>query len=503
MFMFALRNGFVQVEIVSPSGAITLDGERFKLLDGVIGLGVADVEHATHALASGGSVHRHSRFVEGEMFLPLSLKGKSPAELYERRRELEAVILPSVGQVLEVRVTTVHTGEVRSRFVRHAKGLNYTLGGQDSHFTWQKIGLSLTYVDPWWYGAPREVSTRINALRKPLVTAHGAEAARRNLFPNPGVEYGRAGFVRFIDADAQVLSTTNDAKSGDSALRVDAVEGSGTPHVLIPQFSAPVGSVVELAMEVKASPEVTHVRLTAYERDGVAGTLYYLGQSALIPVSGEFSRVSWRTPVTRRETLRFRVELFRDDGSGRVDAPPGSWIVLDEFIAEIGQVGQFFDGDTPDTATVTHEWEGTPGNSSSVRRVDHSDIQLTPFFPVVLSDSTIQGAHVLEVHGDAEVWPTWTIDGPGEDLLIQNDVTGERIFISGDFGEQVTVVTRPQEQDVFSLSSDRGGLWDRVSLDSVLFPLQPGENRIRMSMVNAKPSSAVTLSYRERYRAGH
>ena len=488
------------VTLVGNGDSITLDGlgDGFTLKPGSTGLGMAPVESTRSPLASGGSVTRHRRDLERDIVLPVDVWAPTYGELEVMRRRLENLC---AADVVEIRVESAVLG-VRSAFAEYESGL-------EGEFAWatgrtgQTVALTFSCPDPWWYGVPREVSTRINALRKPLVTAHGVEAARRNLFPNPGVEYGRAGFVRFIDADAQVLSTTNDAKSGDSALRVDAVEGSGTPHVLIPQFSAPVGSVVELAMEVKASPEVTHVRLTAYERDGVAGTLYYLGQSALIPVSGEFSRVSWRTPMTRRENLRFRVELFRDDGSGRVDAPAGSWIVLDEFIAEVGQVGQFFDGDTPDTATVSHEWEGAAGQSPSVRRVDRSGIQPTPFFPVVLSDSTIQGAHVLEVHGDAEVWPTWTITGPGEDLLIQNDVTGERIFISGEFGEQVTVVTRPQEQDVFSLSSDRGGLWDRVSLDSVLFPLQPGENRVRMSMVNAKPSSAVTLSYRERYRAGH
>ena len=491
------------VTIAGAGDEIVLDGigEGFTLKPGSTGLGTAPRELTMADLASGGAVLRHRRSQAREVFLPIDVHhGYGPeayAMLEDSRRRLERLC---DGEV-EIRVETKDGARSAVGYLK--EGLEGDFSTAVVNRFRMTLGLVFSCPDPWWYGQPREVATRINALRKPLVTAHGVEAVRRNLFPSSGVEYGRSRFARFIDVDTQVFSTTNDAKSGDSALRVDVVEGSGTPHVLTPTCPAPVGSVVELAMEVKASPEVTHVRMTAYERDGVAGTLYYLGESALIPVSGEFSRVSWRTPVTRRENLRFRVELFRDDGSGRVDAPPGSWIVLDEFIAEVGQVGPFFDGDTPDTATVTHEWEGDPGQSASVRRVDRSDIQPTPFFPVVLSDSTIQGAHVLEVHGDAEVWPTWTIDGPGEDLLIQNDVTGERIFISGEFGEQVTVVTRPQEQDVFSMSSDRGGLWDRVSLDSVLFPLQPGENRIRMSMVNAKPSSAVTLSYRERYRAGH
>ena len=487
------------VTLVGNGDSITLDGlgDGFTLKPGSTGLGLAPVESTRAPLASGGAVTRHRRDAVRDIVLPVDVWAPTYGELELMRRRLEHVC--SAG-VVEIRLYSEVAG-VRSVFAEYESGL-------EGEFAWatgrtgQTIPLTFSCPDPWWYGQPREVSTRINALRKPLVSADGVEAARRNLVLNPGIEYGRAGFGYFRGTDAQVLSTTNDAKSGDSALRVDVVEGSGTPHVLTPRFPAPVGSVVELAVEVKASPDVTHVVLSAYDSDGATSIMYPLGSSQPMSVSGDFSRVVFRPPVTRRPYLLFQVQMFRDDGSGRVDAPAGSWIVLDEFIAEVGQVGEFFDGDTPDTATVTHEWEGAPGQSPSVRAYT-GEAPPTPFFPVVLSDSTIQGAHVLEVHGDAEVWPTWTITGPGEDLLIQNDVTGERIFISGEFGEQVTVVTRPQEQDVFSLSSDRGGLWDRVSLDSVLFPLQPGENQVRMSMVNAKPSSAVTLSYRERYRAGH
>ena len=490
------------VTIAGAGDEIVLDGigEGFTLKPGSTGLGTAPRELTMADLASGGAVLRHRRSQVREVFLPIDVHhGYGPeayAMLEDSRRRLERLC---DGEV-EIRVETKDGARSAVGYLK--EGLEGDFSTAVVNRFRMTLGLVFSCPDPWWYGLPREVSTRINALRKPLVTADGAEAVRRNLVLNPGIEYGRAGFGHFSGADAQALSTTNDAKSGDSALRVDAVEGSGTPHVLTPRFPAPVGSVVELAVEVKASPDVTHVVLSVYDSDGATGIMYPLGSSQPMPVSGVFSRVVFRPPVTRRPYLLFQVQMFRDDGSGRVDATAGSWIVLDEFIAEVGQVGEFFDGDTPDTATVTHEWEGAPGQSPSVRAYT-GEAPPTPFFPVVLSDSTIQGAHVLEVHGDAEVWPTWTITGPGEDLLIQNDVTGERIFISGEFGEQVTVVTRPQEQDVFSLSSDRGGLWDRVSLDSVLFPLQPGENRIRMSMVNAKPSSAVTLSYRERYRAGH
>lgn len=124
-----------------------------------------------------------------------------------------------------------------------------------------------------------------------------------------------------------------------------------------------------------------------------------------------------------------------------------------------------------------------------------------PFFPVVLASSTVAGAYQLEVSGDAPAWPVWEIVGPGEDLLIESVDTGEQIFIEGEFGEVVTIDTRAG--DIYSASFSQGELWDRVSIESVLFPLQPGNNSIRMTMVNARPDSEVRLRYREVFRAGH
>ena len=114
----------------------------------------------------------------------------------------------------------------------------------------------------------------------------------------------------------------------------------------------------------------------------------------------------------------------------------------------------------------------------------------------------MQGAHVLDIQGDAEAWPVWEVTGPGEDLLIQNDATGDRIFIQGQIGETITITTRPQVQDVTSASAMDGSLWERVSEDSVFFPLQPGINKVRMSMVNGKPESTVTFKYVEQWLAG-
>lgn len=125
-----------------------------------------------------------------------------------------------------------------------------------------------------------------------------------------------------------------------------------------------------------------------------------------------------------------------------------------------------------------------------------------PFFPVILASSMVAGAYRLEISGDAAAWPIWEITGPGEDLLIENVDTGENIFIKGEFGEVVTIDTRPTIADIFTDSFTDGELWNRVNDDYTLFPLTPGMNSIKITMVNARPDSQVKLTYSETWLAG-
>ena len=204
--------------------------------------------------------------------------------------------------------------------------------------------------------------------------------------------------------------------------------------------------------------------------------------------------------ITNPSPVVFNVSFRTGDESDPVTV--GKHITISEVLIEqTDTLGEFFDGDTPDTSDVVYLWEGEPGRSPSVEDA-RGAAHAIPFFPVLLSDSTVQGAHVLDIQGDAEAWPVWEVTGPGEDLLIQNDATGDRIFIQGQIGETITITTRPQVQDVTSASAMDGSLWERVSDDSVFFPLQPGINKVRMSMVNGKPESTVTLKYVEQWMAG-
>ena len=122
-----------------------------------------------------------------------------------------------------------------------------------------------------------------------------------------------------------------------------------------------------------------------------------------------------------------------------------------------------------------------------------------PFFPVVLADSTVQGELDINVKGDSQVWPEWLIKGPGEDVLIENDY-GDQIFIEGTVNSIIRVVTEPQEQ---AIRDETGLIWGRVPVgQDVMFPLLPGKNHVKLSMVNGSPQSSITVSWRENWKAG-
>jgi phage-related protein len=117
-----------------------------------------------------------------------------------------------------------------------------------------------------------------------------------------------------------------------------------------------------------------------------------------------------------------------------------------------------------------------------------------PFFPVVLAESVVQDEWSIDIDGDAEVFPTWQITGPGTDLLIQSGDL--KIFASGTFAAGTTTVI---DSENWRWSPER---WDTVATYSRPIPLQPGPNTVKVSMVGATVDTLVRLVWRERYLEG-
>ncbi|MEV8166224.1 phage tail domain-containing protein [Rothia kristinae] len=144
--------------------------------------------------------------------------------------------------------------------------------------------------------------------------------------------------------------------------------------------------------------------------------------------------------------------------------------------------------------TVTRQWQIAPGVKPFLSKT-------TPFFPIILTSSSIAGRFRIDVQGQEPVWPVWTVTGPGEDLTITSG--GKRIRIDGALkaGEVITIDTA--NGDVYNGENLNGELWSRVSLDTELFQLQPGAQDVQVTLTGASEASMLTLAYEPLYLAGY
>lgn len=121
-----------------------------------------------------------------------------------------------------------------------------------------------------------------------------------------------------------------------------------------------------------------------------------------------------------------------------------------------------------------------------------------PFFPVLIGGSTIQNEYELNVSGDAPAWWDAVVTGPGSDFQIMND-QGQELFIPGQISEPIIIQTKPQERDI--TLPDGTPVWERLTdrTKRKMFPLEPGKNVLRISMVGADPQSEILIRYREAF----
>lgn len=534
------------------------DTGSFILSQGATGLGWGPHELTSVALAAGGSILRHRRLAEADVMLPIVL---SADDFYQRRDDRRTLEQLCAGRV-EIRVQHPD-GWSRSRWGYLKDGLEGAYGaGEDSH-NGQKLVLTFLCPDPWWYGQERVLTQKVDAARKPFITkaldlipdgavvhcedraptasdagvegdvwfegVHGREdtVLATNYVLNPRAVAEGAGW-RALTFSGAYADETYQVRDGKTVFRATTTNGSG---YIYPEPARGYTSDLDTLVPVSegdrlsgsmmvASSQGDSLRLRFGFRSDSGGHVAWSGNSPAVdvPVDGELVKVEIENmPVPAGASYA----LMHLSG---ISAGEGEWVDLtDAVIVKGSTVPDFLAGDmeSPSSKDQPHyRWTGEPHNSLSEKYLPATDFKPTaryrhngtewvdvglekraPFFPVILASSTVDGAYQLDIQGDAEAWPVWEIDGPGEDLLIENVETGERTFIEGEFGETVTIDARAG--DIFSDTFTHGELWDRVSLDSVLFALAPGRNRIKITMVNARPNSEVRLRYRETWRAGH
>src|SRR5690625_2044566 len=536
----------------------------YRLLDGTRGFGLPQRSVESTPIPSGnGSAFRSQRFDESEMMLPISIRGMDASDVAEKARELEHVLMPASNEPIEIRVVAPQLSTTRRRFIYYMGGLEGAIGSQDSHWVWRHAQVTFTALDPMWYGRERVMPQRVDQGRKPFIPskleepAEGAVVPRADRAPTAD-DAGTDGDVWFVGKHGrdEVVEATNFIINGNfangttgwtisstSTLAADSAFASrmwadsfGYQASEAPMARATLGSTSLNMSQVNnsftgtgfvafsalvASESGAEIRSTIGFRNASGSPLgnvssewatadYYDGRRVL--------HVATIPPGTGQITVQLN---FRGVAGNRMWVDRVMAVRGESEASAVAHSETYFDGDTPDGPTVNDPHYRYADDGASEKYLPATEFKPTdryvhngteweqvelekraPFFPVVLASSVIEGAYQLNIQGDANAWPIWEITGPGEDLLIENTETKERIFIQGEFGEKVNIDTRPTIAHIYSETKDEGELWERVDDDYRLFPLNPGLNKIRITMVNARPNSLVRLRYSETWLAG-
>ncbi|MCQ9367334.1 hypothetical protein NQ036_03615 [Brevibacterium sp. 91QC2O2] len=489
--------------IVSLHGSgesVTLDPRAgdFVLMQGSTGLGWGPQELTTAALPGGGSVLRHRRTAEADVVVPFLLSDRDYYVRRDHRRRLERLFDDRV----EIRVTHPD-GLVRSRYGYYADGLQGAYGsGEDSH-DGQKLSLTIRCVDPWWYGAARGERFQVKTRRKPFITGVSGDAVRINRQPNGGFEHATADPWTFGGADAQAWAYDSaEHVSGSRSVRVTSAEGSGTPHILTPQASsgglAGFG-IPAYGLQVKASAGITHLRMQIWHLSTSTPPVWRpIGPNPTFKASTDWQRLDIAALTNPGGgQLALQVQALRSVGGQLRDVPAGESFWIDEVIEEAtGRAGAFFDGDTTAPGRA-YTWVSGPG--STAQEEAKSQTGALPFFPIRLSGSTVQGTYRMTVAGDLPAYGVATVTGPGRDVTITNQATGEQILIAGDITDPIIIDSRPGSYDVTSQGQD---IWDRVTGEPSILVMNPGQVEFSIAMVDATAASTVEITYQETWKAG-
>ncbi|MFD0853931.1 phage tail protein, partial [Actinomadura adrarensis] len=141
--------------------------------------------------------------------------------------------------------------------------------------------------------------------------------------------------------------------------------------------------------------------------------------------------------------------------------------------------------------TVSDQWKADAG---------------TPWFgplPLRLSPSQVLGNVTVDLPGDADAYPVWTITGPGVPI-IQNVTTGRGFEFRGDApidaGRTVTIDTRP---DRLTVLDDLGNdLYASLEPFPDMWSLEPGANELQVELTGSTPDSQAAFSADVRWQAG-
>lgn len=124
-----------------------------------------------------------------------------------------------------------------------------------------------------------------------------------------------------------------------------------------------------------------------------------------------------------------------------------------------------------------------------------------PFLPLRISASSAASTTILN-GGSEDAYGTWKVVGPGTDLTMLNQDTGEktRIVETIPAGQTLTIVTEPSQVDI-ALQPSGTDWWGELVDGSTLWSIPAGKTNVALTLAGATSASSIELTFYERHGA--
>lgn len=125
------------------------------------------------------------------------------------------------------------------------------------------------------------------------------------------------------------------------------------------------------------------------------------------------------------------------------------------------------------------------------------------FFPIKLINSVTFALRTVNNGGDVDVYPVWTITGPGNTILLRNLTTGKTLSLTSLAltTSQVLVIDTRTDKKTVKIDGDFGDpeYFSYVAKTSSMWNLIKGNNDLRLQMNNSDLNSKIQMDFTPRY----
>lgn len=265
------------------------------------------------------------------------------------------------------------------------------------------------------------------------------------------------------------------------------------------EYRNPAGDAVRFLMLAGATGRIMPpVKLTTLPVPAMNGSRYlgaaHLERMVAIPVAVPGSITS------RDELRRWAQVLDPTKGQGTLTVVEGAnagRVLTCAYDAGLDELEETFPDVNLGTILFRAAWPyWADGVESSVEVRQGSTLTTWfPFLPLVLGASDAFASFTITNTGDVRAWPVVTVLGPGQVVTAENLTTGLSWTVTGSIaaGSTLVVDTRPGSKRV---TIDGVNSFPRLTADSALWPLEPGPNRVSLSMAFTSAASLASFAWR-------